>query len=269
MKFGLRDHAPGDAVYIPFAQARADMRGQMVITVSLKENVNAVLPAIREQMRTTAKDLPMVGLTSEDEQIQSRTGEERSLAQLLGTFGLLAPSTRAHFGRLVWDGFFCSSAEDEKNRNPNCLRWAIGRSALVNVVAEPEVSSCGPDPGNALGNCCFTSTKKPFVSRSRIRSCHLHCHYCRSTRDSGAGGIHSRSPRQQNSSRNRLQIRIGTSGRVPWLSANLFPSQGQVQRMIDRQCGRKMSWALISAIRTVAPPSDRLSSLAVREHSKR
>jgi len=32
----------------------------------------------------------MVGVTTEDEQIQSRTGEERSLAQLLGSFGLVA-----------------------------------------------------------------------------------------------------------------------------------------------------------------------------------
>jgi predicted permease len=92
MKFGLRDYTPAGAVYIPFEQAPNDMRGQMLITVSIKGNVDAVLPAIREQMRKTAKDLPMVGVTSEDEQIQSRTGEERSLAQLLGSFGLLALS---------------------------------------------------------------------------------------------------------------------------------------------------------------------------------
>jgi predicted permease len=92
MKFGLRDYAPVDAVYIPFAQARSDMRGQMLITVSIKGNVDAVLSTIREQMRKTAKDLPMVGVTTEDEEIQSRTGEERSLAQLLGSFGLLALS---------------------------------------------------------------------------------------------------------------------------------------------------------------------------------
>jgi predicted permease len=90
MKFGLRDYAPADAVYIPYAQAPGDMRGQMLITLSLRGPVNAVLPAIRDQMRRIAKDLPMVGVTSEDEQIQSRTGEERSLAQLLGSFGLLA-----------------------------------------------------------------------------------------------------------------------------------------------------------------------------------
>ncbi|HET9306040.1 MAG TPA: ABC transporter permease [Candidatus Sulfotelmatobacter sp.] len=92
MKFGLRDYAPADAVYIPFAQASGDMRGQMLITLSIQGNVDAVLPAVREQMRSTAKDLPMVGVTTEDEQVQSRTGEERSLAQLLGSFGLLALS---------------------------------------------------------------------------------------------------------------------------------------------------------------------------------
>lgn len=90
MKFGLRDYAPADAVYIPFAQGRSDMRGQMLITLSIKGNVDAVLSAIREQMRKTAKGLPMVGVTTEDEEIQSRTGEERSLTQLLGSFGLLA-----------------------------------------------------------------------------------------------------------------------------------------------------------------------------------
>ena len=92
MKFGLRDYASADAVYIPFAQAPGDMRGQMLITVSLRGSADAVLPAIREQMRRTAKDLPMVGVTSENEQIESKTGEERSLAQLLGSFGLLALS---------------------------------------------------------------------------------------------------------------------------------------------------------------------------------
>jgi predicted permease len=92
MKFGLRDYAPADAVYIPFAQAPSDMRGQMLIAVSTRGGVNAVLPAIREQMRRTAKDLPMVDVTTEDEQIKSRTGEERALAQLLGGFGLVALS---------------------------------------------------------------------------------------------------------------------------------------------------------------------------------
>ena len=92
MKFGVRDYAPADAVYIPFAQAPGEMRGQMLITLGVKGNVDAVLPAVREQMRRTAKDLPMVGVTTENEEIQSRTGEERSLAQLLGSFGLLALS---------------------------------------------------------------------------------------------------------------------------------------------------------------------------------
>ena len=92
MKFGLRDYAPADAVYIPFAQAASDMRGQMLISVSTAASGDAVLPEIREQMQKTAKDLPMVGVTTEDEQIQSRTGEERSLAQLLASFGLLALS---------------------------------------------------------------------------------------------------------------------------------------------------------------------------------
>ncbi len=92
MKFGLRDYAPVDAVYIPFAQGRSDMRGQMLVTISITGNVDAVLSAIREQMRKTAKDLPMVDVSTEDEEIQSRTGEERSLVQLLGTFGLLALS---------------------------------------------------------------------------------------------------------------------------------------------------------------------------------
>jgi len=90
MKFGLRDYTPADAVYIPFAQAPGDMRGQMLVALSINGNVDAVLPRVPEEMRKTAKDLPMVGVTSEDEEIQSRTGEERSLAQLLGSFGLLA-----------------------------------------------------------------------------------------------------------------------------------------------------------------------------------
>jgi len=92
MKFGLRDYAPADALCIPFAQAPGYMRGQMLITVSTEATVDAVLPSIRDRMRKTAKDLPLVGVTTEDEQIQSRTVKERSLAQLLGSFGLLTLS---------------------------------------------------------------------------------------------------------------------------------------------------------------------------------
>ena len=88
--FAQQSPAPADGVYIPFAQAPGDMRGQMLITVRTATGVDAVLPQIREEMRKTAKDLPMVGVTTEDEQIQSRSGEERAMAQLLGSFGLLA-----------------------------------------------------------------------------------------------------------------------------------------------------------------------------------
>jgi ABC-type antimicrobial peptide transport system permease subunit len=92
MKFGLRDYTPADAVYIPFAQAPSNMRGQMLVTVSTIAGMGATLTAIREQMRKTAEDLPMVGDTTEDKEVRSRTGEERSLAQLLASFGLLALS---------------------------------------------------------------------------------------------------------------------------------------------------------------------------------
>jgi hypothetical protein len=51
MKFGFRDDPAADAVYIPFAQAPSSMRGQMLITVSIKGNVEAVLSTIREQMQ--------------------------------------------------------------------------------------------------------------------------------------------------------------------------------------------------------------------------
>ncbi len=91
MKFSFRSDMPAEAAYLPYAQAPAEYRGQAMIKVSTSIDPSAVTPAIREQVRQVAKDLPPLDIVSEDQLLaEEETSEERSLGSLLGGFGALA-----------------------------------------------------------------------------------------------------------------------------------------------------------------------------------
>jgi ABC-type antimicrobial peptide transport system permease subunit len=91
MRFSFRNDMPAEAVYLPYAQAPADLRGQAEIEVSTVLDPASMIPAIRNQVHSLANDLPPIKIVSADQYLQeSENREERSLTQLLVGFGVLA-----------------------------------------------------------------------------------------------------------------------------------------------------------------------------------
>ncbi len=91
MRFSFRDEALAAAVYLPYAQAPAELRGQAEIKVSTSLPPALMIPAIQNAVHAAARDLPPVNIVQVDQDMQdTETREERSLAQLLGGFGALA-----------------------------------------------------------------------------------------------------------------------------------------------------------------------------------
>jgi predicted permease len=78
------------AVYIPYTQASPQQLGQMKFFVRTAGNPMSVVPAVRQQIQSVEKDLPLVDITTQAEEIMRLAGEERSMAMLLGFFGALA-----------------------------------------------------------------------------------------------------------------------------------------------------------------------------------
>jgi predicted permease len=91
MRFSFRNDMPAEAVYLPYAQAPVDLRGQAEIKVSTVLDPASMIPAIRNQVHSIANDLPPIKIVSADQDLQeSENREERSLTQLLAGFGVLA-----------------------------------------------------------------------------------------------------------------------------------------------------------------------------------
>jgi predicted permease len=78
------------AIYIPYTQASPQELGQMGFVVRTAGNPMSVVPAVRQQIQTLERDLPLVDIGTVAEGIKRQAGEERSMAMLLGFFGALA-----------------------------------------------------------------------------------------------------------------------------------------------------------------------------------
>ena len=78
------------AIYIPYTQAPPQELGQMKFFVRASGNPMETVSAVRQQIQSVEKDLPLVDITTQAEEIKREAGEERSMAILLGFFGALA-----------------------------------------------------------------------------------------------------------------------------------------------------------------------------------
>jgi predicted permease len=78
------------AVYIPYTQASPQQLGQMKFFVRTAGNPMNIISAVRQQIRSIEKDLPLVGIATQAEEVKGQAGEVRSMAMLLGFFGALA-----------------------------------------------------------------------------------------------------------------------------------------------------------------------------------
>jgi predicted permease len=83
--------AKGDpAIYIPYTQASSQQLGQMKFFVRTAGKPMNIVSAVRQQIQSIEKDLPLVGVATQDEEVKGQAGEERSMAMLIGFFGALA-----------------------------------------------------------------------------------------------------------------------------------------------------------------------------------
>jgi predicted permease len=74
-------------VYTPYAQ---NIRPQMTFEVRTSGDPNAFIPPVREAVSQIDANLPMVGITTQDNQIKESVSFERLFAVVAGSFGSLA-----------------------------------------------------------------------------------------------------------------------------------------------------------------------------------
>jgi predicted permease len=81
---------PGESVYIPYTQAPATHLGQMNLIVRTMANPGTVIAAMRRELQSIDRNLPLVGVQTQAQEIEDAFGRQRSLATLLSIFGALA-----------------------------------------------------------------------------------------------------------------------------------------------------------------------------------
>jgi predicted permease len=90
VKHRLRNQPSDRDVYIPYTQAPPRMLGQGQFLVRASTNPAAVMPAIRQVIKSVEKDLPLDNVETISEEMYDSLGQERSMATLLAFFAALA-----------------------------------------------------------------------------------------------------------------------------------------------------------------------------------
>jgi predicted permease len=87
----LRDEIP-PTFYLPYRQGsnQPDMEGGVTFELRLKTTPASVLPQIRAAVALIDKDLPLIDVRTQTEQIDATLADERLFAALTGAFGVLA-----------------------------------------------------------------------------------------------------------------------------------------------------------------------------------
>ena len=90
MRFGVRDPQFAPAVYIAYAQAPADMLGQMLFKIRTPGDPHAVVPAVRRAIQQVAPALAPVGIATAAEDVANASRAEASLAAIVSVAGFVA-----------------------------------------------------------------------------------------------------------------------------------------------------------------------------------
>jgi predicted permease len=81
---------PAEALYIPYTQAPEGLLGQMNLVVRTTANPQAIVTAMRHEIQSINRNLPLVEPQTLAGEIDDALGDQRSLATLLSLFGMLA-----------------------------------------------------------------------------------------------------------------------------------------------------------------------------------
>ena len=81
---------PAEAVYIPYTQSPESLLGQMNLVVRTTANPQAIVTAMRHEIQSINRNLPLVEPQTLAGEIDDAVGGQRSLATLLSLFGMLA-----------------------------------------------------------------------------------------------------------------------------------------------------------------------------------
>jgi len=90
VKHRLEDQRLPAAAWIPYTQATTQMYGQMNFLIRTAADPASVIPALREQARSVDKSLPLVGVETQEAEVDEYLGDQRSMATLLSFFAALA-----------------------------------------------------------------------------------------------------------------------------------------------------------------------------------
>ena len=86
----LEDERPRQAAWIPYTQAPADMYGQMNFLVRTAVDPASLVSTLQDQAQSVDKNVPLVGIETQEAEIDEYLSGQRSMAALLGFFAALA-----------------------------------------------------------------------------------------------------------------------------------------------------------------------------------
>jgi predicted permease len=90
VKHHLEDQRLPEAAWIPYTQATTEMYGQMNFLIRTAADPAGVIPALREDARSVDKSLPLVGVETQEAEVDEYLGDQRFMATLLSCFAALA-----------------------------------------------------------------------------------------------------------------------------------------------------------------------------------
>jgi putative ABC transport system permease protein len=86
----VQSHHSPRGVYLPFAQAPETMRGQAALEIRTRGNPAGVIIGIRQAVAAVDKAVPLVGMQTQNDVLEQTMGNDRTMAVLTSSFGVLA-----------------------------------------------------------------------------------------------------------------------------------------------------------------------------------
>ena len=90
IKHRIDESRTGEAAFIPYTQAPADMYGQMNFLLRTSGEPMGLVSSVRAVVQSLDKNLPTVGIATQEAEIEEYLADQHSLATLLSAFAGLA-----------------------------------------------------------------------------------------------------------------------------------------------------------------------------------